>query len=174
MRLKFLLLSSCLGAVLAKKVREAGIDDWPLGKVGSLMLSFVAIRYFSRHAVLPDSNLSLPLPMLRSSMFAPGATKSFLDAGPARVMPDLRQTYEGVSPALALERNNGYEPHREEVRVYHPALGPSVIYTENAIMARSLLSPTFIHNSAATRMARVSTMANTNLPRFGGTVDLWA
>lgn len=112
--------------------------------------------------------------MLRPNPSVPGAAQSLAHAGVARVMPDMRQTLEGVSPALALERNKRYESHRAEVTIYHPALGPSAIDTENAIMARALLSPTFVHDSAATRMARVSTMPNTALPRFGRTVDLWA
>jgi hypothetical protein len=42
------------------------------------------------------------------------------------------------------------------------------------LMARALLSPTYMHDSAATRMARVSTMMNTALPRFGRAIDVWA
>lgn len=89
-------------------------------------------------------------------------------------MPDLRQTLEGVIPAQAFDRSKRYEPHRAEVTIFHPALGPSTEITESALMARALLSPTYMHDSAATRMARVSTMANRELSRFGGSVDIWA
>ena len=95
-------------------------------------------------------------------------------SGYAKTMPDMRQTLEGIPPALALERGKRSEGHRAEVTIFHPSLGPSAQITENALMARALLSPTYVHDSAATRMARVSTMLNRALPRFGGAVDVWA
>lgn len=88
-------------------------------------------------------------------------------------MPDLRQTLEGVMPAQAFDRSKRFE-QRAEITIFHPALGPSAEITENALMARALLSPTYMHDSAATRMARVSTMPNRELARFGGAVDVWA
>lgn len=103
-----------------------------------------------------------------------GATQSSSHSGYASAVPDLRQTLEGIPPALALDRNKRSEHHRAEVTIYHPSLGPSSVNTENALMARALLSPTYIHDSAATHMARVSTMMNTALPRFGRSVDVWA
>lgn len=121
-----------------------------------------------------DPNLSLSLPTLRPNPSVPRAAHTLRHDGVANFMPDMRQTLEGISPALALERSERYTPHRAEVTIYHPALGPSAIGTENAIMARALLSPTFVHDSAATRMARVSMMPTMALSRFGRTVDLWA
>ncbi|MDA0963154.1 MAG: hypothetical protein O2898_09585 [Proteobacteria bacterium] len=86
----------------------------------------------------------------------------------------MRQTLEGVSPALALDRSHRAQANRAEVKIYHPALGPSSEVTENALMARALMSPAYVHDSAATRMVRVSTMMNRSSPRFGGTLDVWA
>ena len=121
-----------------------------------------------------DPNLLLPLPMLRPNPSVPGTAHNLAHAGAARFMPDMRQTLEGISPALALERSERYAPHHAEVTIYHPTLGPSAISTENAIMARALLAPTFVHDSAATRMSRVSMIPNMALSRFGSTLDLWA
>lgn len=86
----------------------------------------------------------------------------------------MRQTLEGISPAMALDRSKRSQAHRAEVTIYHPALGPSSEITENALRARALLSPAYVHDSAATRMARVSTMPNIAFPRFGGAIDIWA
>ncbi len=77
-------------------------------------------------------------------------------------------------PPQAFDRSKRSEHNRAEVTIFHPSLGPSTEITENALMARALLSPTYMHDSAATRMARVSTMPNRELPRFGGVVDVWA
>jgi hypothetical protein len=89
-------------------------------------------------------------------------------------MPDTRQTLEGVLPPLALDRSHRDKFHRAEVTIFHPSLGPSAEITENALMARALMSPAYVHDSAATRMARVSTMMNKASPRFGQAVDVWA
>lgn len=86
----------------------------------------------------------------------------------------MRQTLEGVTPTFALDRGNRQQTNRPEVTIFHPSLGPSAQITENALMARALLSPAYVHDSAATRMARVSTMMNRASPRFGGAVDVWA
>jgi hypothetical protein len=107
-------------------------------------------------------------------MLGLGALQSSGQAGNARSMPDMRQTLEGVLPALALDRSHREKANRAEVTIFHPSLGPSSEITENALMARSLLSPAYIHDSAATRMARVSTMMNKASPQFGGAVDVWA
>ena len=103
-----------------------------------------------------------------------GASHSSSHSGYASAVPDMRQTLEGIPPALALDRGKRSAGHRAEVTIYHPSLGPSSINTENALMARALLSPTYMHDSAATRMARVSTLMNTALPRFGRAIDVWA
>lgn len=110
---------------------------------------------------------------LRPSHLGLGAVEASAQASYARTMPDLRQTLEGVLPTQAFERSKRVE-QRAEVKIFHPAFGPSTEITENALMARALFSPAYMHDSAATRMARVSTMPNREIPRFGGVVDVWA
>lgn len=120
-----------------------------------------------------ESNLPLPITALRHRQFALGALQASAKASYARTMPDSRQTLEGTMPTQAFDRGKRSE-QRSEVTIFHPKLGPSTEITENALMARALLSPTFMHDSAATRIARVSTMPNREMPRFGGAVDVWA
>lgn len=120
-----------------------------------------------------ELNLPLPLTSFRPIPLGAGVAQASAQAGYARTMPDLRQTLEGVMPTQAFERGKRSE-QRAEVTIFHPALGPSTEITENALIARALLSPTYMHDSAATRMARVSTMPNREMPRFGGAVDVWA
>lgn len=121
-----------------------------------------------------DPNLSMPLQTVRPGFSALGALQGSAQAGYAKSMPDMRQTLEGVLPALALDRSHRAQSHRAEVTIFHPSLGPSSEITENALMARALLSPAYVHDSAATRMALVSTMMNRASPRFGGMIDVWA
>jgi hypothetical protein len=123
---------------------------------------------------LLDPNLSFPMTAIRPSPMGLGAMQASAQSAYARTMPDLRQTLEGVTPAQAFDRSKRSESQRTEVTIFHPSLGPSTEITESALMARALLSPTYVHDSAATRMARVSTMPNRELARFGGAVDIWA
>ena len=131
-------------------------------------------QYSPRPEILLDPNLSLPITMPRPGFSGLGAVQSSAQAAYARAMPDMRQTLEGVSPTLALDRSHRAQTNRAEVKIYHPSLGPSSEVTENALMSRALLSPAYEHDSAATRMARVSTMMNRSSPRFGGALDVWA
>lgn len=121
-----------------------------------------------------DPNLSFPATSSPLGFSRLGVGQSLAPLGLARTMPDLRQTLEGIPPAIAADRGKRTEPNRAEVTIFHPMLGPSAEITENVLMARALLSPTYVHDSAATRMARVSTMPNRGLSRFGGTLDVWA
>lgn len=86
----------------------------------------------------------------------------------------MRQTLEGIPAALEMDRSYRSQGRRPEVTIFHPALGPSAVTTENALMARALMSPAYMHDSAATRMARVSTAFNGLAPRMGSILDVWA
>ena len=123
---------------------------------------------------LLDPNLSSPISSVRPNAWTLGAGQGSVQSAYASAVPDMRQTLEGILPAVALDRGKRSEPHRAEVTIYHPSLGPSSVSTENALMARALLSPSYMHDSAATRMARVSTMPNIPIPRFGRTIDILA
>jgi hypothetical protein len=121
-----------------------------------------------------DPNLSLPIAALRPSPTGMGLTTTVAQTSAAKAMPDMRQTLEGVMPAFALDHGRRATANRGDVTIFHPAQGPSTEITENILMARALLSPIYIHDSAATRMARVSTMANRSSVRYGGAVDILA
>lgn len=66
-----------------------------------------------------------------------------------------------------------HEPGLALGRILHPALAPSAVASENALMARSLMTPLHVHDSAASRMARLSNPLR-DAPRFGGSVNLLA
>ena len=120
-----------------------------------------------------EPNLSLPVAAFRPNRVELGAAQASSQASHAKTMPDLRQTLEGVIPTSASDQGKRLG-QRAYATIFHQALGPSTEITENVLMARALLSPTYIHDSAATRMARVSTMPNRVMPHFGGAVDVWA
>lgn len=121
-----------------------------------------------------DPNLSLPLAALRPSPMRVGASPMVVQTSAAKAMPDMRQTLEGVMPTFALDHVRRSAGNRGEVTIFHPAQGPSTEITENVLMARALLSPIYVHDSAATRMARVSTLADRSSARYGGSVDIMA
>lgn len=91
----------------------------------------------------------------------------------ASSVPDIRQTMEGVTPVLAMDFLSRMDMGFRTISIYHPAQGPSAETTENALMARSLLMPIYIHDSAATRMARLSNMFR-DTPRFGNAINICA
>jgi hypothetical protein len=58
-------------------------------------------------------------------------------------------------------------------RIIHPGQAPSAIATENALVARSILAPVYVHDSAASKMARLSNQ-HRDAPRYGNLVNLLA
>jgi hypothetical protein len=59
------------------------------------------------------------------------------------------------------------------MQIYSPSLAPSAISTENALVARSLFMPVYVHDSAASKMARISNSLR-DAPRFSGKVNVLA
>ena len=54
-----------------------------------------------------------------------------------------------------------------------PRLAPSAISAEQALQARSLLTPEYQHNMLATRIARISNL-HAETPRFRNQLDILA
>ena len=134
--------------------------------------------------------LALPtqLPPATGPRPAPGAMVAALPAPPlgsASAVPDAAILTRAVQPATTAVALRGHEaalaPGRVGVPgaalprsvVLHPAQAPSAVATENALMARSLMAPLYIHDSAASRVARLSNMLR-DAPRFGAAVNLLA
>lgn len=132
--------------------------------------------------------LSNQLPPTTGPRFVPGALGAAVPALPvagASPVPDGAMLARAVLPTSSAVALRGYEAALAGVRerlpgsalpsslVYHPSQAPSAISTENALMARSLMMPIYIHDSAASRIARLSNILR-DAPRFGGAVNLLA
>ena len=98
----------------------------------------------------------------------------------ASAVPDLRQTRFGVDPPGGGTHSLALRSYREASaaegfagRIYHPGQAPSAIATENALVARSILAPVYVHDSAASKMARLSNL-HRDAPRYGALVNLLA
>jgi len=113
-----------------------------------------------------------PLPNL-APLVVPQGFSASSHAVTASSVPDIRQTMEGVTPVLAMDALTRADMGFRAITIYHPQLVPSAETTENALMARSLLMPLYIHDSAATRMARLSNL-HRDAPRFGNAINICA
>jgi hypothetical protein len=58
-------------------------------------------------------------------------------------------------------------------RIYNPDSSPAAITTENALAARALMAPQFMHNIARTKMAQISNMFR-DMPNFGRALNVLA
>ena len=85
--------------------------------------------------------------------------------------PTLRQTSQGLPALDQLDASATYSNNHTRVQIYHPSQAPSAQSTENALMARALLSQPFAHSGAATKIASISNMF-LDAPRFGSAVNL--
>lgn len=112
-----------------------------------------------------------PLPTLAPMVIQSGFPA--MHASGASSVPDVRQTMEGVPPVLAMGSLSRMDMGFRAISIYHPTQGPSAETTENALMARSLLMPVYVHDSAATRMARLSNLFR-DAPRFGNAINICA
>ena len=113
-----------------------------------------------------------PMPSLAPMVVPSGFAASSMAASASSV-PDIRQTMEGVSPVLPMESLSRADMGFRTISIYHPQLGPSAETTENALMARSLMMPFYVHDSAASRMARLSNLFR-DAPRFGNAINICA
>ncbi|MEZ7812701.1 MAG: hypothetical protein QMB16_03290 [Paracoccaceae bacterium] len=91
----------------------------------------------------------------------------------ASPVPDLRQTTNGISPTRQMPASARYDQNHPAMQIYSPSMAPSAISTENALTARSLFTPIYIHDSAACKMARISN-SQRDAPRFSGKINMLA
>jgi hypothetical protein len=97
------------------------------------------------------------------------------DAGisSASLMPTERQTNAGVEvahPTLALQKNFTDQPL---TRIYHPRQSASAVMTENFLLSKSILNPSFMHNATQTKIARISNLYK-EAPMFKNDIDILA
>ncbi|MEK9962055.1 MAG: hypothetical protein VXB94_10870 [Rhodobiaceae bacterium] len=90
----------------------------------------------------------------------------------ASSVPNGRQTGTGLVPVQTLERSD-QDYRRRMPMITSPRLAPSAISTEQALQARSLLTPEFQHNVMATRILRTSNL-HAETPRFRSQLDILA
>ncbi len=115
---------------------------------------------------IPPQSPNLAVPALRDVTLAS-------DNRLASAVPDLRQSTEGVAALRQVQVAARYDANHPAMRIYHPAQAPSAVATENALMARAMMAPLYVHDSAASRIARLSNPFR-DAPRFGGSVNLVA
>ena len=78
----------------------------------------------------------------------------------ANTMPTLQQTIYGLAPVKESKQSNKFERNFNETKISHPRYAPSSISSEEYLLARYSFSPSFNHNMAATREARMSNIHN--------------
>lgn len=118
------------------------------------------------------------LPLTPLNMGAPGESAPSLLGNnsavsrPATVSaPTTRQTGFGVTAPEVMNAAHHYTADHPKVQIYHPSQAPSGQTTENALMAKALMSQPYAHSGAATKIARISNMF-LDAPRFGSAVNL--
>jgi hypothetical protein len=91
----------------------------------------------------------------------------------ANSVPSLRQTGYGLEPVGMI--NPPYKDYnqRPATVISHPRFAPSSVTSEQFFSARALLSPGYIHQSAASKIARISNLY-ADTPRFSQQVDILA
>jgi hypothetical protein len=119
---------------------------------------------------LPITQASTPPPR---ALPAQGATLPFLPRGVASAVPDDGLRARAVPMVSHATEMRGHAPALAQSRILHPSLAPSAVASENALVARSLMIPLHVHDSAASRIARLSNPMR-DAPRFGPSVDLLA
>ena len=76
--------------------------------------------------------------------------------------------------AVDMTQNQHREMKRQPATVIsHPRLAPSGVTSEQFLSARAALSPGFLHQMAATNIARISNLY-ADTPRFSAQIDILA
>ena len=91
----------------------------------------------------------------------------------ANSMPSLRQTgygLEAVGEGSASHKEYGQRPLTV---ISHPRHAPSAITSEQFVNARAAMAPGFIHQTAASKAARISNLY-ADTPRFSQQIDILA
>lgn len=115
--------------------------------------------------------LPLNMPQLPTSAGLIGSNDFGLTRTDNRMRPKAETLLPAVNVGDERELARAYNSDASKIQIYHPSQAPSGISTENALLAKALMSPVFAHSSAATKMARLSNMFQ-DAPRFGSAVDL--
>lgn len=107
-----------------------------------------------------------------------GALAAGVQAPIASLVPDgagrvSAITARPVAPVGQPIAPRAYDAGMQVGRIQHPLQAPSAVASENALMSRALMAPLYVHDSAASRMARLSNPMR-DAPRFGAAVNLLA
>jgi len=116
----------------------------------------------------------MSIPVLAQTIpFVPSYDASAAQAIPANPMPSLRQTPFGVEALSASQAQPREHKRQPATIIRHPRFSPSAVTSEQYIAARAMLSPGFLHQAAATQIARISNLY-ADTPRFSQQVDILA
>lgn len=115
----------------------------------------IAVEQTQTPGVMPAQQVLAPIPIAANSV------------------PSLRQTGYGLEPVGMI--NPPYKDYnqRPATVISHPRFAPSSVTSEQFFSARALLSPGYIHQSAASKIARISNLY-ADTPRFSQQVDILA
>lgn len=94
------------------------------------------------------------------------------DVGRANAVPDTRQTFYGLTSVNGVQSSQA-KFGRERAMIASPNLAPSAVAAENALQARTLMTPEFQHHMLSTRIARISNLM-AEAPRFKNQIDILA
>ena len=89
----------------------------------------------------------------------------------ASLVPNERQTVNGVEVIQSTHNLATNYPNMPHARIYHPRQAPSSVSSENFLAARASLGPGFLHNIAQTNIARVSNLYR-DVPQFKNNLDI--
>jgi len=115
----------------------------------------IAVDQTHTSGVMPTQQVPAPIPVSASSV------------------PSLRQTGHGVEPVGMVNQTYKDYSQRPATVISHPRFAPSAITSEQFMNARALLSPGYIHQSAASKIARISNLY-ADAPRFSQQINILA
>ncbi|XDZ64938.1 hypothetical protein AB8880_08365 [Alphaproteobacteria bacterium LSUCC0684] len=115
----------------------------------------IAVDQTQASLVMPAQQVLAPLPVAANSV------------------PSLRQTGHGLEPVGMINPPYKDYSQRPASVISHPRFAPSTITSEQFMSARAMLSPGYIHQSAASKIARISNLY-ADQPRFSQQVDILA
>ena len=115
----------------------------------------LAVEQTHTSGVMPSQNNLAPMPVV------------------ANFVPSLRQTPLGLEPVGTVHQAYREYSKRPASVISHPRYAPSGVTSEQFIDARASMSPGYIHQSAASKIARISNLY-ADSPRFSQQIDLLA
>jgi len=115
----------------------------------------LAVEQTHTSGIMPSQNNLAPMPVAANSV------------------PSLRQTPLGLEAVGAAQASYRDYSKRPATVISHPRYAPSGVTSEQFIDARASMSPGYIHQSAASKIARISNLY-ADSPRFSQQIDLLA